>query len=38
MVSEAAYYWAEQRTFSGECQLEDWLAAEAEISTRFPVQ
>ena len=38
MVSEAAYYRAEQRAFCGECQLEDWLAAEAEINTRFPVQ
>ncbi len=38
MVSDAAYYRAEQRAFSGECQLEDWLAAEAEINARFPVQ
>ena len=38
MVSEGAYYRAEQRGFCGECQLEDWLAAEAEINTRFPVQ
>jgi len=38
MVSEAAYYRAEQRAFCGENQLEDWLAAEAEINTRFPVQ
>ena len=38
MISEAAYYRAEQRAFYGECQLEDWLAAEAEINMRYPVQ
>jgi hypothetical protein len=37
MVSEAAYYRAEQRGFCGKGQLEDWLAAEAEVNTRFPV-
>jgi hypothetical protein len=38
MVSESAYYRAEQLAFCGEGQFEDWLAAEAEINTRFPVQ
>lgn len=38
MISDAAYYLAEKRAFNGECQLEDWLAAEAEINARFPVQ
>lgn len=37
MISDAAYFRAEKRAFSGEYQLEDWLAAEAEINTRFPV-
>ena len=37
MISDAAYFRAEKRAFNGECQLEDWLAAEVEINTRFPV-
>lgn len=37
MISDAAYFLAEKRAFNGACQLEDWLAAEAEINTRFPV-
>lgn len=37
MISDAAYFLAEKRAFNGECQLEDWLAAEADINTRFPV-
>ncbi len=31
MVSEAAYYRAEKRDFVSGCELEDWVAAEAEI-------
>lgn len=37
MISDAAYFRAEKRAFNGECQLEDWLAAEVEINSRFPV-
>ena len=32
MISETAYYLAEQRNFEGECQLHDWLEAEAKIN------
>lgn len=37
MISEAAYYLAEQRGFEGgdEDQLLDWLQAEAEIDSRL---
>ena len=31
MIAEAAYYKAESRGFSGDCALDDWLCAEAEI-------
>lgn len=31
MISEAAYYLAEQRTFCPGHELEDWLTAEREI-------
>jgi hypothetical protein len=31
MIECAAYYRAEKRGFSGGCELEDWLEAEAEI-------
>ena len=31
MIAEAAYYLAEHRGFAGECQLYDWLEAEAMI-------
>jgi hypothetical protein len=31
MIANAAYYRAEKRGFSGGCELEDWLEAEAEI-------
>jgi len=30
-VSEAAFFIAERRGFSGGCELEDWLQAEAQI-------
>jgi hypothetical protein len=31
MISEAAYYRAQQRGFTGDHRLEDWLAAEATV-------
>jgi hypothetical protein len=31
MISDEAYYLAEQRGFEGGCQLHDWLGAEAKI-------
>lgn len=31
MIAEAAYYRAECRGFAPGCELEDWLAAEAEL-------
>lgn len=31
MIAQAAYYRAEQRGFAPGAELEDWLAAEAEI-------
>ena len=31
MISEAAYYLAEQREFHGRYQLHDWLEAETKI-------
>jgi hypothetical protein len=31
MISEAAYYRAERRGFTGNGAIEDWLAAEASI-------
>ena len=31
MISEAAYYLAEQRHFEGECQMHDWFEAEKNI-------
>ncbi len=36
MIAEAAYYRAEQRGFSVGSDVDDWLAAEAEIDTKFP--
>lgn len=33
MISQAAYYLAEHRGFQSGHELEDWLAAEREIST-----
>lgn len=33
MIAEAAYYLAECRGFVGGCELDDWLAAEAEIDS-----
>jgi len=31
MIAEAAYFRAEQREFSCECDLHDWLVAEKEV-------
>lgn len=31
MISEAAYYRAQQRSFSSGADMEDWFAAEREI-------
>jgi hypothetical protein len=35
MISEAAYYRAQRRGFAPGRELDDWLAAEAEISGYF---
>lgn len=35
MVAEAAYYRAEKRGFAPGQELDDWLAAEAEIAQYF---
>jgi hypothetical protein len=35
LISEAAFYRAEQRGFIEGFELEDWLAAEAEIDARI---
>jgi hypothetical protein len=35
MISEAAYFIAQRRGFDGGLELEDWLAAEAEVNERL---
>jgi len=35
MVAEAAYLIAQRRGFVGGLELEDWLAAEAEVNARL---
>jgi hypothetical protein len=35
MISEAAYYRAQRRGFAPGRELDDWLAAEAEIAGYF---
>ncbi len=35
LVSEAAYFRAERRGFAPGHELEDWLAAEAEVQERL---
>ncbi|MGD8742481.1 MAG: DUF2934 domain-containing protein [Granulosicoccaceae bacterium] len=35
MICEAAYYLAEQRGFSGNSDMDDWLAAEALIDSQL---
>lgn len=37
MISEAAYFIAECRGFSGGCPADDWLQAEAEINRTYPM-
>jgi len=34
-ISEAAYYRAQQRGFSPGFELDDWIAAEAEVTKRL---
>lgn len=38
MIGEAAYYIAEQRGFEPGHELDDWLAAEAQIHDQLAVQ
>ena len=38
MICEAAYYIAEQRGFEPGHELDDWLAAEAQIHDQLAVQ
>jgi hypothetical protein len=35
MIAETAYYIAQRRGFDEGLELEDWLAAEAEVSARL---
>lgn len=35
MIAEAAYLVAERRGFQGDCALDDWLQAEAEVDARL---
>jgi hypothetical protein len=35
MIAETAYFIAEARGFDGECQLDDWLQAEAMIDRQL---
>jgi hypothetical protein len=35
LIAEAAYYRSQARSFAPGCELEDWLAAEAEIESRL---
>jgi hypothetical protein len=35
MIAEVAYFIAQRRRFDGGLELEDWMAAEAEISARL---
>lgn len=37
LISEAAYYRAQQRGFAGGDPIQDWLEAEMEVSVRFRV-
>lgn len=36
MIAESAYYRAEKRGFGEGNEVDDWLAAEAEINQKFP--
>ncbi|TMH60779.1 MAG: DUF2934 domain-containing protein [Betaproteobacteria bacterium] len=35
LIAQAAYYRAEQRGFQPGFEVDDWLAAEAEVMTRL---
>jgi hypothetical protein len=35
MIAETAYFIAEARGFNGECQLDDWLQAEAMVDRQL---
>jgi hypothetical protein len=35
LIAEAAYYRASERGFHGGAEVEDWLAAEAEVDTKL---
>jgi Protein of unknown function (DUF2934) len=37
LISEAAYYRAQERGFAGGDPIQDWLEAEMEVSVRFRV-
>lgn len=36
MIAEAAYYRAQKRNFTPDCEMQDWLEAEQEISYGQP--
>jgi len=36
LIAKAAYFRAERRSFAPGSELEDWIAAEAEIDRMFP--
>lgn len=38
MIAETAYFIAEARGFNGECQLDDWLQAEAMVDRQLSGQ
>lgn len=38
LIAETAYFIAEARGFNGECQLDDWLQAEAMIDRQLSGQ
>lgn len=35
MIATAAYYLATQRGFSGDCEMQDWFAAEMQIEAQL---
>jgi hypothetical protein len=35
MIAEVAYFIAQRRDFDGGLELEDWLAAEAEVNAKL---
>lgn len=38
IIAETAYFIAEARGFNGECQLDDWLQAEAMVDRQLSGQ